>query len=159
MLLAARGMGVLLGPFLGQRWARDDGRRLLVVCGVSMVTYGLAYALLPLAPSLELAAVCVLLAHLGGGAQWVLATYGLQVSTPDRLRGRVLGLDFGLATLSVGLSSLAAGAATEVVGLARASWALAGVSLLYGLGWLWWTRELWGGRQDALAESRALQSG
>ncbi len=144
-LLAARGLGALLGPFLGQRWARDDGRRLLLVCGASMVTYGLAYALLPLAPSLPLAAVCVLLAHLGGGAQWVLSTYGLQVSTPDGLRGRVLALDFGMATLAVGVSSLAAGAAAEGVGLAAASWGLAAASLLYGTWWLWWTRELWRG--------------
>ncbi|HYO51284.1 MAG TPA: hypothetical protein VEU50_00650, partial [Archangium sp.] len=128
--------------------ARDDGRRLLLVCGGSMMTYGLAYALLPFAPSLPLAALCVLLAHLGGGAQWVLSTYGLQVSTPDRLRGRVLALDFGLATLAIGVSSLAAGAAAEGVGLARASWGLAGASLLYGTWWLWWTRGLWRGHPD-----------
>ena len=151
MLLAARGLGVLFGPFLGQRWAGGDGRRLLLVCGGSMVTYGLAYALLPFAPSLPLAAVCVLLAHVGGGAQWVLSTYGLQVSTPDRLRGRVLAFDFGFATLAIGVSSLAAGAAAERVGLASASWALAGASLLYGAGWLWWTRDLWNGPADVLA--------
>lgn len=143
MLLAARGLGAFLGPFLGQRWAGGDGRRVLVACGVSMVTYGLAYLLLPFTPSLALAAVCVLLAHLGGGAQWVLSTYGLQVSTPDGLRGRVLALDFGLATLSVGVSSLAAGAAAETVGLAQASWGLAAVSLVYGTAWLAWTRGLW----------------
>lgn len=151
VLLAARGLGVLFGPFLGQRWAGGDGRRLLLVCGGSMVTYGLAYALLPFAPSLSLAAVCVLLAHVGGGAQWVLSTYGLQVSTPDRLRGRVLAFDFGFATLAIGVSSLAAGAAAERVGLAPASWALAGASLLYGAGWLWWTRDLWSAHTDVLA--------
>jgi predicted MFS family arabinose efflux permease len=150
-LLAARGLGALLGPFLGQRWVRDDGRRLLLVCGASMVSYGLAYVLLPLAPSLHLAAVCVMLAHLGGGAQWVLSTYGLQVSTPDGLRGRVLALDFGMATLCMGVSSLAAGAAADGVGLAAASWTLAGVSLLYGTWWLWWTRDMWRGPVDALA--------
>jgi MFS family permease len=153
-LLAARGLGALLGPFLGQRWAGDDGRRILLVCGGSMVTYGLAYLLLPFAPSLPLAAACVLLAHLGGGAQWVLSTYGLQVSTPDGLRGRVLGLDFGLATLAVGVSSLSAGAAAEVVGLAPASWGLAATALLYGTWWLWWTRGLWRGRADVLTASR-----
>jgi predicted MFS family arabinose efflux permease len=158
-LLAARGLGALIGPFLGQRWAGDDGRRILFVCGGSMVSYGLAYALLPLAPTLHLAAVCVLLAHLGGGAQWVLSTYGLQVSTPDGMRGRVLSLDFGLATLAVGVSSLAAGGAAEVVGLAAASWGLAGVSLVYGAWWLWWTRRLWRGPVDVLAASQPRQSG
>jgi hypothetical protein len=83
----------------------------------------------------------------------VLSTYGLQVSTPDRLRGRVLALDFGLATLAIGVSSLAAGVAAEGVGLARASWVLAGVALLYGLWWLWWTRALWRGHPDLLAAS------
>lgn len=156
MLLAARGLGVLFGPFLGQRWARGDGRRLLLVCGTSMVSYGLAYALLPFAPSLLLAALCVLLAHLGGGAQWVLSTYGLQVSVPDRLRGRVLALDFGFATLAIGVSSLGAGAAAEAVGLAPASLALAGASLLYGAGWLWWTRALWRGRPDVLTAPAPL---
>jgi MFS family permease len=143
MLLAARGLGALLGPFLGQGWARDDGRRLLLVCGGSMLTYGLAYLLLPWAPSLPMAALCVLLAHLGGGAQWVLSTYGLQMSTPDGMRGRVLAIDFGLATLTVGVSSLAAGAAAETVGLTQASWGLAGLSLAYGAWWLGWTRDLW----------------
>jgi MFS family permease len=150
MLLAARGLGALLGPFLGRQWAREDGRRMLLVCGGSMLTYGLAYLLLPFAPTLQLAAACVLLAHLGGGAQWVLSTYGLQVSTPDSLRGRVLSLDYGLATLAVGASSLAGGAAAEAVGLTQASWALALLSLVYGVGWLWWTRPLWRSRTDVL---------
>jgi predicted MFS family arabinose efflux permease len=123
-----------------------------------MVTYGLAYLMLPFAPSLPLAAVCVLLAHLGGGAQWVLSTYGLQVSTPDGLRGRVMGLDFGLATLAVGLSALTAGASAELVGLAGASWTLAALSLLYGTWWLWWTRGLWRGRADVLTASQQSPS-
>ncbi len=94
---------------------------------------------------------CVVLAHLGGGAQWVLSTYGLQVSTPDSLRGRVLGLDFGLTTLSVGLSALAADALSERVGITHASWGLAVASLAYGGGWLWWTRGLRGASEDPLS--------
>ena len=151
MLLAARGLGALLGPYLGRAWVRDDGRRLLVACGGSMMAYGVAYLLLPLAPSLPLAAACVVLAHAGGGAQWMLSTYGLQVSTPDRLRGRVLGVDYGLTTLTVGLSALAAGAASEHLGLTRACGALALASLGYGTWWLWWTRKMWRAREDPLS--------
>ncbi|MBM7112580.1 MFS transporter [Archangium primigenium] len=159
VLLAARGLGAMLGPLLGQRWVGGDERRLLLVCGGSMVTYGLAYLLLPWAPSLPVATLCVLLAHLGGGAQWVLSTYGLQLCTPDRLRGRVMGLDSCLATLCAGASALAASAAAEALGLHGASWAMAGVSLLYGLGWLWRTRGLWRGRADVLTASRPPEAG
>ena len=154
LLLAARGLGSLIGPYLGRAWARDDGRRLLVACGVSLMVYGLGYLLLPLSPSLPLAAAFVVLAHLGGGAQWVLSTYGLQVVTPDRLRGRVLGMDFSLTTLAIGLSSLAAGAATEHVGLTRVVGGLAVASLGYGAVWLGWTWRLWRARENPLSGPR-----
>jgi predicted MFS family arabinose efflux permease len=149
-LLAARGLGALLGPFVASRFVVGDGRRLVLVCGASILTYSLAYTFLPLAASIPLALLCVTLAHLGGGAQWVLSTYGLQVATPDEVRGRVLSVDYGAATFAIGLSALAAGGAAEVVGLEATSWGLAGIGLIYGVAWLWWTRDLWRAADDPL---------
>ncbi len=154
ILLAARGLGALIGPFLGRHLARDDGRRIFLVCGGSIITYGIAYAFLPLSTDLQLAAACVVLAHVGGGAQWTLSTYGLQLTTPDEMRGRVMGIDFGLATLAIGISALLAGGTTELVGLERASWGMAAVALLYGISWLYWTRHLWQARTDPLVVGR-----
>ncbi len=150
LLLGARGFGALVGPFVGRALSRNDGRRLLLVCGASIVAYGAAYTLLPLTGSLALAAGCVALAHAGGGTQWVLSTYGLQLTTPDAVRGRVLSLDFGLATLAIGLSSIAAGIAAELFGLRATSYGLVVLAVAYGATWLWWTRDLWRGATDPL---------
>ena len=109
-----------------------------------------AYAFLPFSTSLLMAALCVGLAHAGGGAQWVLSTYGLQATTPDAVRGRVLSLDFGLATLAIGVSSLLAGGAAEVFGLQATSFALVAGALVYGVSWLAWTKDLWSGDTDPL---------
>ncbi|MBA2528764.1 MAG: MFS transporter [Euzebyales bacterium] len=149
-LFAARGLGALAGPLLGRAIARDDGRRLMLVCGGSILAYGAAYAFLPLVTSLPMALLLVAVAHLGGGAQWVLSTYGLQVTTPDAVRGRVTSLDFGLATLAVGVSSLLAGAAADAVGLTVASWMMVALALAYGGSWLVWTRDLWQSPTDPL---------
>lgn len=146
-LLAARGVGALVGPFVARAFIRDDGRKLIFACGVSIVAYGIAYVFLPLTGSLLVAALCVGLAHAGGGAQWVLSTFGLQVTTPDEVRGRVMSLDFGLATLAIGVSSILAGLAAEVFGLQRTAGGLMVMALVYGGGWLLWTRDLW--RRDA----------
>lgn len=151
LLLAARGLGVLIGPFIGRIIGRDDGRRLLFVCGASICSYGIAYAFLPFTSSLAVAAACVTLAHAGGGAQWVLSTYGLQRTTPDAVRGRVMSLDFGLAMLANGLSALLAGSAVDVVGLRTTSWALVAVAFAYGGAWLLWTRDLWRAPSDPFA--------
>lgn len=150
VLLAARGLGALVGPIIGRRFSRDDGRRTIFVCGSAIVAYGIAYAYLPFTDSLLAAAGCVALAHAGGGAQWVLSTYGLQVTTPDFVRGRVMSLDFGLATLAIGVSSLAAGGAAEVFGLRTTSLTLVVLAMLYGAGWLVWTRDLWRSDVDPL---------
>jgi len=160
ILLAARGLGVLVGPYIGRRLMSADGRRHVFIAGASIVTYAVAYAFLPSAPTLWLAAACVFLAHVGGGHQWVASTYGLQLTTPDRLRGRVMALEFGFATLASGISAILAGIAAELLGLRATSYLLAGASLTYAVTWLVWTRDLWASPGDPVADAqRALAYG
>lgn len=120
LLLGARGVGSGIGPILAARFARGNLRRVLYVCGIAGLIFSAGYLFAAAAPVLMLAAVGVMFAHLGGGAQWTLSTYGLQVRTPDEMRGRVLAGDFALITLSLALSSVAAGLVSEQIG-ARAT--------------------------------------
>ena len=115
ILLAARGLGALLGPFLARRFTQNL-RSLYAAIGVSFAIYGISYGIVSLSPVLWFAAVFVAFAHLGGGAQWTLSTYGLQRIVPDRIRGRVFSFDFGLATLSFSVSILLGGWIADRVG-------------------------------------------
>lgn len=139
-LMAFRGVGALVGPFLGRALAGRDDRRLHVAIFLALATFGAGYLLFGLAPSLALAAGAVCLAHLGGGAQWVLSTYGLQRLVPDRIRGRVFAFDFALVTLSLALSSLVAGWAADHLGPRRAAVSLGAVALAWALAWWGATR-------------------
>ncbi|MFN2555346.1 MAG: MFS transporter [Nitriliruptorales bacterium] len=150
LLLAARGFGALIGPFLARAVTRGDGRRQVALCGLAIVSYGAAYAFLPFANGLPATVVCVAVAHAGGGAQWVLSTYGLQLTAPDSVRGRIMSLDFGLATFAIGVSGLLAAGFAEAFGLEAASFGLAALALIYGVSWLSWTRDLWRGTEDPL---------
>lgn len=132
VLFAARGLGAVLGPVLVRRVGPKGVERILWACGVSALVYGMAYALLPASPTLALAAVLVTVAHLGGGAQWALSTYGLQVATPDRLRGRIFAADFALVTLTLGASFLGAGLASERVGPGPVTAWLSAVCVAWG---------------------------
>jgi MFS family permease len=141
LLFAARGLGAMVGPILvrGAVGATPARRVIVVVCGVSTLTYCVVYAVFPLAPVFALAMVLVILAHLGGGAQWALSTYGLQRETPDRFRGRVMSLDYGLATLAIGASAIAAGLLADAYGEAAATWWLTAIGGGYGIAWLAWS--------------------
>ena len=147
-LLAARGAGVVLGPFLARRVTHKGVNGILLACGVAGLVYGLGYAFVPVAPLLGLAAIGVLVAHLGGGAQWTLSSYGLQVSTPDELRGRIFAGDFALVTMTLTASFFTAGALSSAIGPEPVTFALAAVSGLWGIGYLVLTRAV---RADALA--------
>ncbi len=137
LLMAARGVGALIGPFIGHRLAGPGHRRLLPVIACSLATFGIGYALLGLAPALWLAAASILVAHLGGGAQWVLSTYGLQRLVPDAIRGRVFAFDFALITLSLGASSLVVSTLADHIGARPAVLLAGGVALLWaGIWWL-----------------------
>ncbi|HEX9890642.1 MAG TPA: MFS transporter [Actinomycetota bacterium] len=75
------------------------------------------------------------LAHVGGGAQWTLSTYGLQRIVPDRIRGRVFSFDYGMVTLTIALSNLLAGAAADRFDPRAVMWTLAAVSFAYAVAW------------------------
>ena len=142
LLFAARGLGALVGPFAGRRFATDDRTLLLRGISLSFVVYLVGYALLPLSPVIWAAAVFVFIGHLGGGAQWTLSSYGLQRSTPDRVRGRVFAVDFGLALAVSSLSTLTAGWLAGVVGPLPTLYLMLGAMAVTVAVWFWWTRPI-----------------
>ena len=168
LLLAARGLGVVAGPFVARRlvtrWgvrsaaggtAAGDGQPggrsapatlatagILLACGVAGIVYGAGYLVVGTAPVLAVAVAGALLAHLGGGAQWTLSTYGLQAAVPDYIRGRVFAADLALVTVTMSVSLVASGALAEITGPRLPTVLLAAVSGLWGVAYLVLTRPL-----------------
>jgi hypothetical protein len=139
ILFAARGLGALVGPFLARTFAVDDMTRLLRGISLAFVVYLVGYALLPLSPVIWAAAVFVFIGHVGGGAQWTLSSFGLQRTTPDRVRGRVFAVDFGLALAISSVSTLTAGWLAGVIGPLPTLYVMLGAMAVTVAAWFWWT--------------------
>ena len=136
LLLAARGFGAAIGPFLVMRFVRNNMPRLLLLCGVGGVMWSIFYLAASSSPSLWLAVVSIGVAHIGGGAIWTIASYGLQISTEDHIRGRVIAGDMGFAMLVTGLSSIGTGILGEIFPIRIALALVAGISGLCSLSYL-----------------------
>jgi MFS family permease len=152
LLFAVRGAGALAGPFiLGPVIRRRSW--LFPGLALSMSLYGLGYLGVAVTPWFPLVLVLVFVAHLAGGANWVLSNYALQGEVPDRLRGRVFSTDLMLATLAIAISQLGA---TAVVDLVDERVILAGcglVTLTYSVVWRIATRRLTGREPSAVDHS------
>ena len=142
ILMAARGLGALIGPFLGRRLAGPEDRYLFTAIAAALGMFGLGYVLLGLMPSLVLAALAVMLAHLGGGAQWTLSSYGLQRLVPDRIRGRIFSFDNALITLTLTISSLVTGWTAARFGPRPTAVGLGIVAVAYAGIWAWTTTDV-----------------
>jgi MFS family permease len=140
--MAARGVGALIGPFVGRAFLGERDRRIFTVISVGLATFGLGYVLMGLAPALALALPAVALAHLGGGAQWTFSSYGLQRVVPDRIRGRVFAFDFALITATIALSSVATGWLADAVGPRPTAVFLGGVAVAWAGAWTWLTGDV-----------------
>src|SRR6185437_12145733 len=84
----------------------------------------------------------VAVAHLGGGAQWMLSSYGLQKIVPDRIRGRIFAFDGALITLTFAISSLATGFLADRVGARPVATGLGVIGLAYAGVWMWLTTDV-----------------
>ena len=141
-LLAARGLGVLLGPFAVRRVDRAGLSALVTLSGSGVILYGASYLAVPYMPAIAVAAVFVFVGHIGGGAQWTGSTLGLQRSAADEVRGRIMAADFALATLSMSASFTAAGVASSMFGPKPTIIGLALVEMAWGSFYLFHTRAL-----------------
>ena len=142
MLLGARGLGAGLGPIIAARFTRGKVSRVLQVCGIAGLSCSFFYLFTGVAPVIYLAALCIALAHLGGGSQWTLSPYGLQLRTPDHIRGRVLAGDFAIVTLVMTLSGLGAGALSSAAGVRPTIITFSLVGGLAGFAYLRYTKPI-----------------
>jgi predicted MFS family arabinose efflux permease len=136
LLMAARGVGALIGPFLGHRLSGRNHERLLPAIALALAVFGLGYMCLGVTRTLWLAMLAVMIAHLGGGAQWMLSSYGLQRLVPDHIRGRIFSFDYALITLSLGISSILTALLADAAG-PRTAAVVAGAIAVAWAG-LWW---------------------
>jgi MFS family permease len=142
LLLAARGFGALVGPFVGRATLGENDRRLFLTIGVALAVFGAGYALLGVVSSLLLALPAVALAHTGGGAQWMLSSYGLQKIVPDHIRGRIFAFDGMLVTLTFGTSSLLTGWLAEVFTPSITAVIMGGIAVVWAAVWMWLTTDV-----------------
>ena len=116
VLYAARGVGAGIGP-IALRWILGQSpKRLRQTIGPAFFIVGIFYVALAGAPTLAIAAFCVLCAHFGGSLLWVFSTVLLQLEVPDRFRGRVFAAELALVTLVMSASSYWTGYELDRVG-------------------------------------------
>ena len=136
-LYGARGLGAAMGP-IALRWILGQKpHTLLRTIGPAYFVVGVFYLALAWAPTLAIAAVCVLCAHFGGSILWVFSTVLLQMEVPDRFRGRVFAAELALVTLMSSLSSYWTGYELDRGGWSPRTMAFALGALFFVPGTLW----------------------
>ena len=109
ILLGGRGLGAMVGPLVAARWAGQSDHRLRLGILFGYLTIAFGYGVLGASRSVWMAALCAMLAHMGGSTVWVFSTTLLQLHTEDRFRGRVFAADLGLGSLTFAVTAYLAG--------------------------------------------------
>ncbi len=134
-LYSARGLGVLLGPYLARPYVGRDLIKMRRVILVSFFLAGLGYVAFSSAASFGLAVIFVILAHMCTGILWTLSSTMLQILTPDYLRGRIFAIDFGTNTVTTALSTFLVGLVLEQWDARIVASAMAVVFIVYAFLW------------------------
>jgi len=138
VLYAARGIGAGIGPILARAWLGQQPDEMRRAIAPSYVLVALFYLMLSWSTTIGLASVAVVGAHAAGSVLWVFSTVLLQLSVPDRFRGRVFSAELALLMIVSALSSFVCGYALDTWGLSPFLLArvLGVLFVLPTLGWL-----------------------
>lgn len=136
LLMAARGIGALIGPLLSAKWAGHDEKRLRRAILGGYVASAAGYICLGFSGNLAMAIFSAILGHIGGATVWVFSTTLLQLNTDDRFRGRVFAADFGLCMLTLAVGAYVGGYLLDHGMAARTlSYRTGFLTLLPAVGW------------------------
>lgn len=151
LLMAARGVGALLGPFAGMQWIGDNQRRrrLAILAGFGCAAVG--YIALACSPNLWTALAGVIIGHAGMSVIWVVQTLMVQLQTEDRFRGRVFSADFAALVLTLAFSTHVAGLASDAGAGARSiALAVGLLAFVPAAIWLLFAMPLWRNDEDSV---------
>lgn len=109
LLMAARGVGALIGPVVATRWSGQRQSRIRTAILIGFVAEALGYIGLGFAGNVWIACAWIVLAHCGGSIVWVFSTTLLQLNTDDRFRGRVFSADTSLAMFTIAVGAFVVG--------------------------------------------------
>ena len=143
LMFGARGIGALVGPIAIRYFFGDSDGKLLNTIGLTIMVWGLFYFFIPFSVSLYLTVFLLVLAHCGGGSQWAFSTYGLQILTPDKLRGRISGIDYSFNFLMNTVSTLMIGYLASIYGVLFVYRLFPVLGFIFGLTWYLSTRKFW----------------
>ena len=143
LMFGARGIGALIGPILIRFFFGKTDGKLLLTIGPSIMCWGFFYFLIPWSVTLYFTVILLVIAHSGGGAQWAFSTYGLQILTPDKLRGRIAGIDYSLVFLMNTISTLLIGYLASVYGPIAMFKVFPIFGFVFGLSWYLLTKNIW----------------
>ena len=128
LMLASAGFGLAFGSLSAGSWI--ERRDLAGVYGAGFALMALGIGLAAAAPSVWVAAVCVVLSGVGNGIALVCNALLVQRGAPDLLRGRVFTVLMSSNYAVLGLGMVAAGPLTNEFG---ARWIWAGSACLSAL--------------------------
>ena len=149
VLMGARGVGAIAGPFLMGRWAGSSEHRMRWGIALGFLGALLGYTSLAWAPSVGPALAGIVLAHAGSSIAWVFSTTLLQRFSEDRYRGRILSTDFGGMVISLSIASALAGWAVDHgVPVRTVAQVTALTMIVPGCLWLYLTRG-WSARDES----------
>ena len=157
-LMAARGVGAILGPLASTSWCGTGKIRMkwMIAAGFAAVLAG--YGALSQTRSYWPAFGAVALAHAGASTVWVLSATLLQDYSDDAFRGRVMAADFACLTTAISLSSYLAGISVDAGVPVRTVALVTGVVMLLPLSlWLVFTRG-WFPRGQSLPPAPAAEA-
>jgi MFS family permease len=107
VLYAARGVGAGIGPILARAWLGQQPDEMRRAIAPSYFLVSVFYLMLSWSPNILFAGAAVVGAHAAGSVLWVFSTVLLQMSVPDRFRGRVFSAELALLMIISAASSYA----------------------------------------------------